>query len=85
MAVLVAVGTDSHSADPQQGRLLYETYCGTCHYPKLHDRKSSQVDTVAKLRVEVARWTAQTGRRFTPAEIEDLVDYLNRSHYRLAK
>lgn len=77
--------TASLAADAQQGRFLYETYCGTCHYEKLHERKATQVDTLAKLRAEVGRWSTKTPRTFTAAEIEEVVEYLNRSHYRLAK
>lgn len=73
------------AADPAQGRLLYETYCGSCHYEKLHERKTTKIKTLASLKVEIVRWAAQTGRRFTPAEIDDIAEYLNGSHYRLSK
>jgi len=36
-ALLLGAGP-ALAADPQQGKLLYETYCGTCHYEKLHER-----------------------------------------------
>jgi mono/diheme cytochrome c family protein len=73
------------AADPQQGRLLYETYCGTCHYPKLHERKATKIESFAALKEEVAKWAAQTPRHFTPGEIDDITEYLNQSHYRVAK
>jgi len=73
------------ASDAQHGRLLYETHCGSCHYEKLHTRKSTRIDTLAALKGEVARWSLQTSRRFTPAEIDDVAAYLNRSHYRLSK
>ncbi len=79
-APINAVGTDA-----QHGRLLYETHCGGCHYEKVHDRKTSRIDTLAGLKAEIARWSAQTSRRFTPADVDDIADYLNRSHYRLGK
>jgi hypothetical protein len=72
-------------ADAQPGRLLYETHCGTCHYEKLHERKTSAISTIVALKVEVAKWAAQTNRRFTQAELDDIAEYLNQSHYRLAK
>ena len=74
-----------HAADPAQGKLLYETHCGTCHYEKLHDRKISKIDTLSALRAEVAKWAAQTDRRFSPAELEAIEEYLNLSHYHLTK
>ena len=73
------------AADPQQGQLLYETHCGTCHYEKVHERKGTKIDTIAALKVEVAKWARQTSRSFTPAELDDIAEYLNQSHYRLAK
>ncbi|MBC7804259.1 MAG: hypothetical protein H7Y16_10315 [Candidatus Parcubacteria bacterium] len=68
--------------DPQRGRLLYETHCGACHYERVHDRKKTTIQHLADLRDEVGRWAPQTGRRFTLDEREELVQYLNESHYR---
>ena len=73
------------AADPQQGKRMYETYCGTCHYEKLHERKNTSIKTFAALKVEVVKWSAQVNRSFTPAELDDIAEYLNQSHYRVAK
>ncbi len=71
------------AADPQQGKLMYETYCGTCHYEKLHERKNTEIRSMAALKVAVAKWAMQVKRNFTPAEQDDIAEYLNLSHYRL--
>ena len=68
--------------DAQRGRLLYETHCGACHYERLHDRMRTKIGQLADLRDEVGRWAPQTGRRFTLDEREEMVQYLNESHYR---
>ena len=73
------------AADPQQGKVLYETYCGTCHYEKLHERKATLIDTFAALKVQVAKWSLQVNRSFSLAELDDIAEYLNQSHYRIAK
>jgi len=73
------------AADPQRGKLLYETHCGICHYEKLHERKTTAIASTAALKLEVVKWAGQTGRRFTPEEIDDVAEYLNQSHYRLAR
>jgi mono/diheme cytochrome c family protein len=70
-------------ADAQRGKALYETHCGSCHYEKLHKRQATRIASLASLSLEVARWSRETGRAFTPAELDDIVEYLNRSHYRL--
>jgi mono/diheme cytochrome c family protein len=73
--------------DAGRGRVLYETYCQACHYERIHKREPSQslVQSLQDLRAEVifrSRFTAQT---YTRQDIEDIVEYLNRSHYRLKK
>ena len=69
--------------DAARGKLLYETHCGGCHYERVHDRLRTDIRDLPDLRAQVARWAPQTGRSFTPAEIDDVVEYLNVSHYRI--
>jgi len=66
-----------------RGRLLYDTHCGSCHTERLHDREKSVIRSYADLRAEVGRRAAMTNRRFTPDELEDIIEFLDRSHYRL--
>src|SRR6478672_464721 len=73
------------AADPQQGKMLYETYCGTCHYEKLHERKTTDIKTTAALKVAVSKWSLEAKRTFTPAELDDIAEYLDQSHYHVAK
>jgi mono/diheme cytochrome c family protein len=68
--------------DVDRGRLLYQTYCGGCHYERVHDRLRSEVQDLSDLRDMVARWAPQTKRSFTLDEREDIAQYLNASHYR---
>ena len=69
--------------DAERGRLLYQTYCGGCHYERVHDRLRSEVKDLSDLRDMVARWAPQTKRSFTLDEREDIAQYLNESHYRI--
>jgi mono/diheme cytochrome c family protein len=82
-AVALCLTAGATGQDVSRGALLYETHCGSCHREGLHDRSKSKVHTYADLRAEVERWAAQTGRRFTRIEIDELVDFLDASHYRL--
>ena len=68
--------------DAGRGRLLYQTHCGGCHYERVHDRLRTEVKDLSDLRDMVARWAPQAKRAFTLAEREDMVEYLNESHYR---
>jgi mono/diheme cytochrome c family protein len=73
--------------DAQRGRTLYELHCLSCHYERIHQRDPSRslIRTLAQLRVEVVQWAAQTKQRFTAEDLDDIAEYLNRSHYRLEK
>ena len=66
-----------------RGRLLYETHCATCHTERLHEREKSAIRSYADLRGEVGRRAALTNRRFSPDELDDIIEFLDRSHYRL--
>ena len=81
--LLCAFALPASAQDAGRGKLLYETYCGTCHYERVHDRLRTKVLDLADLRDEVARWAPQTKRQFTLDEIEQVVQYLNESHYRI--
>jgi hypothetical protein len=73
--------------EPERGRLLYETYCGDCHYPRVHQRarETSKVKNLSDLRDIVANRAALTKFRFSLDDREEVVQYLNRSYYRLVK
>ena len=69
--------------DFDRGRVLYQTYCGGCHYERIHQRARTEIRDLADLRDMVARWAKQTNYRFSLDELEDVVEYLNVSHYRI--
>ena len=80
--LLLLVPLTAPAQDAGRGRLLYETHCGTCHYERVHQRIKSEVRDLADLRDTVARWASQTKHNFTLDDLEDVVTYLNESHYR---
>jgi len=75
------------ASDTRRGKSLYETHCGGCHYEQLHERprERSIVHSLAELRDEVAQRAALTGRPFTPEDLDDIAEYLNRTHYKFEK
>ena len=80
--LLVLLPGAALAQDPAEGRVLYETYCGGCHYERVHQRTRSQVRDLGELRDTVARWSRQTKRTYTLDELDSIVQYLNESHYR---
>ena len=81
-SLLLLLASPAFGQDAAQGRVLYETHCGLCHYERVHQRLKSDVKDLADLRDTVARWAPQTKRSFTLDERENIVQYLNESHYR---
>jgi mono/diheme cytochrome c family protein len=82
-AALLAMGWSAFAQDVSRGALLYETHCAACHREGLHERASSKVRTYADLRAQVERWTMESGHRFTRGEVDELIAFLDASHYRL--
>lgn len=69
-------------ADAERGRILYETRCSACHASSVHNRKARKAKSFDSLRVEVLRWSVETGGSWSAGEIDDLTLYLNQRYYR---
>jgi len=87
VALLALPASPAAAQDAQRGKELYDTHCLASHYERIHKRDPSRslVKTLAQLRLEVAKRAASTGHRFTLEDLDDITEYLNRSHYRLQK
>jgi len=87
IVVFLALALPAWAQDAARGKLVYETQCLACHYERIHKRDASRslIRTLAQLRLEVAQRAAYTGQRFTLEDLDDIAEYLNRSHYRLEK
>ncbi len=87
LLVLALALPAAQAQDVQRGQALYETLCLSCHYERIHKRDParSAVRTLGQLRLEVAQRAALTGQRLAVDDIDDIAEYLNRTHYRLEK
>ena len=84
---LCLVALPAVAQDAGRGKLVYETHCGGCHYERVHqrDRAKSSIQSRSDLRDEVALRAGQTKRPFTLEDLEDIAEYLDHSHYKLAR
>ena len=71
--------------DLERGRKLYENHCVVCHTAKVHRRVPALPLGEDELRYIVNLWASQQGVRWSAEDIEDVVYYLNRTHYRFEK
>jgi len=87
MLAVAALTVPAWAQDAERGRQLYETHCLSCHYERIHKRDASRslVRSLPALRVEVAQRGYLTGKRFTIDDLDDIAEYLNRSHYKLLR
>ena len=83
-ALLLAAALPATAQDANRGRQVYETQCGGCHTARIHqrERSRSRVKSFTELRLEVARWAQQVKRPFTLEDLDDIVAYLDRAHYK---
>ena len=70
-------------ADPQRGRLLYDTYCIGCHTTQAHWRDQHIVRSWQDLLYQVTRMQANAGQTWGTEEILDVAVYLNDLFYHL--
>ena len=85
--LLTTLALPAWAQDARRGQALYELHCLTCHYESIHKRDParSSVKSLAQLRAEIEQRAALTKQRLTAQDLDDIAEYLNRSHYRLAK
>jgi mono/diheme cytochrome c family protein len=85
-ALAAATGSAGQSVpDAERGRALYQNHCGVCHTSKVHRREPPLPITVEELRTIVAIWAREEGLRWSRDDIEDVVQYLDRTYYRFVK
>lgn len=86
-AVFLILAPSVWAQNAQRGKGLYENHCLVCHYERIHKREASRslIRSLAQLRVEVALRAPLTQQRFTIEDLDDIAEYLNRTHYRLEK
>jgi mono/diheme cytochrome c family protein len=69
----------------ERGRALYENHCVVCHTSKVHRRFPPSAIDMEALRFIVKVWVEEQNLRWSPEDIEDIVYYLDRVHYRFEK
>ena len=82
--IILSIGQASAQLpDTTRGRLLYENHCVVCHTQKVHRRTPPMPIDVQDLRRIVSSWAKEQNLRWSQQDIEDVVYYLDRTHYRL--
>ena len=67
--------------DAERGRALYENHCQVCHTPRVHSRANRLPINQSELREIVDRWQREESLRWGAQEVNDVVEFLNRTCY----
>jgi mono/diheme cytochrome c family protein len=67
--------------DAGRGRALYENHCVVCHTSQVHGRVNRLAISRAEVREIVEKWQAQQKLTWGRQEVEDVVEFLNRTRY----
>ena len=80
-----AIAAGNTPPDPARGQLLYEKHCSACHTPGIHYRRDTLPISRDELLGLVDLFRRQAGLAWTPEEIDDVVEFLNRTRYHFPK
>lgn len=82
--VLACSASTAATPDAARGRALYERHCASCHTAEIHARREQLPMTQDELRMLVDTFRRQANLGLTRDEIDDIVEYLNRTRYHFA-
>jgi len=80
--IATAAAADGYTPGFERGRELYEAHCQHCHTAAIHARPNQLPLSRDELAGIVDHFRRAAGLGWTPEEIEDVVEYLNRTRYR---
>ena len=80
--MLVAATGFAQVPDAARGRALYENHCVLCHSGTVHARAKRLLITRTEVREIVEKWQTQQRLGWSTSDLEDVVEFLNRTHYK---
>ena len=73
----------AQGSSPQaRGELLYSTFCVACHTTQMHWRDKRIAVDLPSLKEQVRRWHTNAGQKWSEADIDEVVQHLNRIYYK---
>lgn len=80
-AMMALAPAMAHGENFARGQELYEDQCQACHNELLHRGKDRRVQTLSDLRKQIASWASHAGQDWGKSEIDDVLQYMNKSFY----
>jgi mono/diheme cytochrome c family protein len=66
-----------------RGRMLYQNHCVACHESTVHIREARKVKSYADLEKYTRRFAGLAGVEWSDADMVLVIEYLNRTRYKL--
>lgn len=70
------------AADIQAGKKLHDQHCMQCHDSSVYTREDRRVNSLEGLHKQVRRCDQSLGLRWFDQDLENVVQYLNQTHYK---
>ena len=83
--VMMFLAVSAHAAVPgdgAEGKHLHDGNCTGCHDTSVYSRKNHKVRSLDGLKQQVENCTHMAQKEFSPAEMQNVVKYLNDQFYR---
>jgi len=82
-ASLIVASLGASGADVEQGRMLHDTHCISCHGTQVYKRESKLGKDYETIRKQVVRWETNVSLKWNDADIDAVTTYLARSFYKV--
>jgi len=83
IAVVSLFVSSAQAADDDfSPKVFVEEHCTRCHDASVYTRPNHSVNDVAALKVQVQRCHTMVGETLFEEEIDEVVNYLNETHYK---
>lgn len=84
--LLLLATTATHAAplpgDAAKGKALHDASCVACHDTSVYTRRDRHIQSLAELTEQVNGCSHRTGVKLSPAQVDDLVKYLDETFYK---
>jgi len=82
LAAVLGLGASVATAGEVDGKALVEKDCQGCHDDRVYTRPNRIIHSLPDLENRVRFCETQNGKQWSEAQIEAVVQYLNRAYYR---
>ena len=81
LTALALLPLEVYAENFERGQELFQDQCVGCHGELNFASKGSKVKKLSDLHKKISSWATHSGTDWSKSEIDDVMDYLNKSFY----